>query len=123
MTADENLRRLGQADPLTLSQASAQVVPATLGVSLPEEVVQALVGAGTLGSFNFIGSETYRLADGSAVVSRTIRLRSIEVRRSRKKLAVAELGNLPRRPAGQLMLAKWPVSCKNPSGQGKRGRS
>jgi len=48
-------------------------------VSLPEETVQALARAGTLGSFDFVGSEAYRLADGSIVVSKTIRLRSIKV--------------------------------------------
>jgi clan AA aspartic protease (TIGR02281 family) len=128
-TADENLQRLGKADPRALSQASAQVVAATLevplrrmggvlvlparindavavnfildsgaaDVSLPEEVVQALVGAGTLGSFEFIGSETYRLADGSEVVSRTIRLRSIKVgnRVMEKVKASIARGNAP----------------------------
>ena len=110
-SADDNLQRLGKADPRALARASAAQVAATLDVplkrmggvlvlpalvnetatvnfvldsgaadvTLPEETIQALVRAGTIGSFDYIGSDTYQLADGSTVVSRTVRLHSIKV--------------------------------------------
>ena len=44
-------------------------------VSLPEEVVQALVGAGTLGSFDFTGTDTFTYAAHNAACQRAASMR------------------------------------------------
>lgn len=48
-------------------------------VSLPAEVVTALVRTGTISDKDFLGKQTYRLADGSTVPSPTFRIRSLRV--------------------------------------------
>ncbi len=48
-------------------------------VSMPADVVQALVRLGTLAPADFLGSKDYRLADGSTLPSPTFRIRSLEV--------------------------------------------
>ena len=48
-------------------------------VSMPADVVVALVRLGTLAPEDFLGSEDYQLADGSTLPSRTFRIRSLEV--------------------------------------------
>jgi clan AA aspartic protease (TIGR02281 family) len=48
-------------------------------VSIPADVMLTLVRTGTLSSSDFIGSETYRLADGSTMPSTTFRIRSLRV--------------------------------------------
>jgi predicted aspartyl protease len=48
-------------------------------VSMPADVVQALIRLGTLAPGEFLGSKDYRLADGSTLPSRTFRIRSLEV--------------------------------------------
>jgi predicted aspartyl protease len=48
-------------------------------VSIPADVVMTLVRTGTLTAQDFLGTQTYRLADGSAVPSRTFRVRSLKV--------------------------------------------
>jgi clan AA aspartic protease (TIGR02281 family) len=46
-------------------------------VSIPADVVMTLVRTGTLQHSDFIGTQTYRLADGSTVPSATFRIRSL----------------------------------------------
>jgi predicted aspartyl protease len=46
-------------------------------VSIPADVVLTLVRSGTLQHSDFIGTQTYRLADGSTVPSTTFRIRSL----------------------------------------------
>ena len=48
-------------------------------VSIPSDVVLALIRTGTIKKSDFIGTETYRLADGSAVSSGTFIIRSLKV--------------------------------------------
>ena len=48
-------------------------------VSLPAEVVTVLVRTGTISDKDFLGKQTYRLADGSTVPSPTFRIRSLRV--------------------------------------------
>lgn len=48
-------------------------------VSMPADVVQALVRLGTLAPGDFLGSKDYRLADGSTLPSPTFRIRSLKV--------------------------------------------
>ena len=48
-------------------------------VSMPADVVQALVRLGTLAPGDFLGSQDYRLADGSTLPSPTFRIRSLKV--------------------------------------------
>jgi predicted aspartyl protease len=48
-------------------------------VSIPADVVMTLFRTGTLEKPDFIGTQTYRLADGSTVPSATFRIRSLTV--------------------------------------------
>lgn len=48
-------------------------------VSLPADVVSTLIRTGTISDADFLGNQTYILADGSRVPSRVIRLRSLRV--------------------------------------------
>ncbi len=48
-------------------------------VSIPADVVQALVRLGTLAPGDFLGAKDYRLADGSLLPSQTFRIRSLTV--------------------------------------------
>jgi predicted aspartyl protease len=48
-------------------------------VSIPADVVLTLVRSGTVLRSDFIGTKTYRLADGSTVPSTTFRIRSLTV--------------------------------------------
>jgi clan AA aspartic protease (TIGR02281 family) len=48
-------------------------------VSIPADVVQVLARIGTIATEDFLGSKTYRLADGSTVPSQTFRIRSLKV--------------------------------------------
>jgi clan AA aspartic protease (TIGR02281 family) len=48
-------------------------------VSIPSDVVLTLIRTGTIKKSDFIGTETYSLADGSAVSSRTFIIRSLKV--------------------------------------------
>ncbi len=48
-------------------------------VSIPSDVVSTLVRSGTLQASDFIGQETFVLADGSQVPSATFRIRSLKV--------------------------------------------
>ena len=48
-------------------------------VSVPADVVMALMQAGTLNQEDFVGAKTYTLADGSKMPSQTFRIRSMMV--------------------------------------------
>jgi predicted aspartyl protease len=48
-------------------------------VSIPADVVMTLLRTGTLNHDDFLGTKTYRLADGSSVPSQTFRIRSLKV--------------------------------------------
>ena len=48
-------------------------------VSIPSDVVLTLVRTGTITDSDFLGEQTYVLADGSRVKSKTFRIRSLKV--------------------------------------------
>lgn len=48
-------------------------------VSIPADIVMTLTRTGTLKSADFLGEQTYRLADGSTVPSQTFVIRSLKV--------------------------------------------
>jgi clan AA aspartic protease (TIGR02281 family) len=48
-------------------------------VTIPADVARTLFRTGTISESDFIGEQTYRLADGSTVRSRTFRIRQLEV--------------------------------------------
>lgn len=48
-------------------------------VSIPADVVQALVRLGTIAPEDFLGSHNYRLANGSILASPTFRIRSLKI--------------------------------------------
>ena len=48
-------------------------------VSIPADVVTTLMRTGTIRNTDFIGEQTYVLADGSRVQSKTFRIRSLKV--------------------------------------------
>jgi predicted aspartyl protease len=50
-------------------------------VSVPADVVMTLIRTGTIAKSDFIGTQTYTLADGSTVQSATFRIRSLTVGR------------------------------------------
>jgi predicted aspartyl protease len=52
---------------------------AAASVSMPADVVAALVRLGTLAPGDFLGARDYRLADGSTLPSQTFRIRSLKV--------------------------------------------
>ena len=48
-------------------------------VSIPADVVGTLIRTGTLTETDFVGEQTYRLADGSRIKSKTFRIRQLKV--------------------------------------------
>ena len=48
-------------------------------VSIPSDVVSTLVRTGTIADNDFLGKQTYVLADGSKIPSQTFRIRSLKV--------------------------------------------
>jgi len=48
-------------------------------VTIPVDVVTTLIRTGTIRDSDFVGEQTYRLADGSTIRSRTFRLRQLQV--------------------------------------------
>jgi predicted aspartyl protease len=48
-------------------------------VSIPADVVSTLMRTGTLNAADFLGSQIYRLADGSTVPSQTFRIKSLKL--------------------------------------------
>ena len=48
-------------------------------VSVPADVVMTLIRTGTINDSDFVGEQTYRLADGTTVKSGTFRIRQLQV--------------------------------------------
>jgi hypothetical protein len=48
-------------------------------VSIPADVVLVMIRTGTLRESDFLGTQNYRLADGSVIPSRTFRIRTLKV--------------------------------------------
>jgi predicted aspartyl protease len=71
-------------------------------VSIPADVVMTLIRTGTLQDADFVGTQTYKLADGSTVPSTTFRIRSL-------KANTVEIGNVKASIApvtGELLLGQ-----------------
>jgi predicted aspartyl protease len=69
-------------------------------VSIPADVVLTLVRTGTLQEADFIGTQTYKLADGSTAPSTTFRIRSL----SASKLEIGNVKASIAPVAGDLLL-------------------
>ena len=78
-------------------------------VLIPQEAAEALTRNGALGRDDFIGTQTYQLADGSRVKSRRIVLRELTVGGQSVRNVIASIGPA-RSPAllGQTFLSKFP---------------
>jgi clan AA aspartic protease (TIGR02281 family) len=78
-------------------------------VLIPQEVADVLIRGGALGRDDFIGTQTYQLADGSRVKGRRIVLRELTVGGQSVRNVVASIGPA-RSPAllGQTFLSKFP---------------
>lgn len=78
-------------------------------VSLPEDAVQALTRAGKLDRTDYVGTRTYRIADGSTVSKQVILLRELTVGGHTVTNVTASVGR-GRSPAllGQSFLSKFP---------------
>src|SRR5688500_18696703 len=61
-------------------------------VLIPQEEAEALTRAGALGRDDFIGTQTYQLADGSRVKSRRIVLREVTVGGQSVRNVIASIG-------------------------------
>jgi predicted aspartyl protease len=71
-------------------------------VSIPADVVMTLVRAGTIEDTDFIGRQTYKLADGSSVPSATFRIRSLTM----NKLVIENVKGSVASAAGELLLGQ-----------------
>jgi clan AA aspartic protease (TIGR02281 family) len=71
-------------------------------VSVPADVVMTLMRTGTLGKTDFLGTQTYTLADGSTVPSPTFRIRSLTVGNKVVENVVASVAP----PQGSLLLGQ-----------------
>jgi clan AA aspartic protease (TIGR02281 family) len=71
-------------------------------VSIPTDVVSTLVRTGTIADTDFLGSQTYKLADGSTVPSQRFLIRSLKV--GNRTLENVTAGIAP--VAGQLLLGQ-----------------
>ena len=79
-------------------------------VSLPEEVAQELMRAGTLSSGDFRGTKVYVLADGSRVRSKSVVLREVRVGGQAVQNVSASIAPARSPPLlGQSFLAKFPA--------------
>jgi clan AA aspartic protease (TIGR02281 family) len=78
-------------------------------VLIPQEVADALTRSGALGRDDFIGTQTYQLADGSRLKSRRIVIRELTVGGQTVRNVVGSIGPA-RSPAllGQTFLSKFP---------------
>jgi predicted aspartyl protease len=71
-------------------------------VSVPADVVMTLYRTGTVRDTDFLGSQTYQLADGSTVPSETFRIRSLKVGNREVHNVVASISNVK----GSLLLGQ-----------------
>jgi clan AA aspartic protease (TIGR02281 family) len=76
-------------------------------VLIPAEVALTLLGSGTLSESDFIGYQTYKLADGSTLPSAQFKLRDMEVGSRRLTNVVASVGPVGSSPLlGQSFLSR-----------------
>ena len=79
-------------------------------VSVPVDVAMTLYRTGTVRDIDFLGSQTYRLADGSTVPSPTFRIRSLKVGNQEVHDVVASISNIKGSLLlGQSFLQKFPT--------------
>ena len=71
-------------------------------VSIPTDVVSTLVRTGTIADSDFLGSRTYKLADGSTVPSQRFQIRSLKVGNRTLENVTASIAPI----AGQLLLGQ-----------------
>jgi clan AA aspartic protease (TIGR02281 family) len=71
-------------------------------VSIPTDVVSTLVRTGTITDADFLGSQTYKLADGSTVPSQRFQIRSLKVGNRTLENVTASIAPI----AGQLLLGQ-----------------
>jgi clan AA aspartic protease (TIGR02281 family) len=71
-------------------------------VSVPTDVVSTLVRTGTIADSDFLGSQTYKLADGSTVPSQRFQIRSLKVGNRILENVTASIAPI----AGQLLLGQ-----------------
>jgi clan AA aspartic protease (TIGR02281 family) len=71
-------------------------------VSIPTDVVSTLVRTGTIADTDFLGSQTYKLADGSTVPSQRFLIRSLKVGSRTLENVTANIEPI----AGQLLLGQ-----------------
>jgi predicted aspartyl protease len=71
-------------------------------VSIPADVVLTLVRSGTLQRSDFIGTQTYKLADGSTVPSTTFRIRSLTM----NNIVIEDVQGSVAPVAGELLLGQ-----------------
>lgn len=71
-------------------------------VSIPADVVLTLIRAGTITKDDFLGSQTYTLADGTTVPSQTFRIHSLKVGDAVVEDATGSVGS----PSGTLLLGQ-----------------
>ena len=71
-------------------------------VSIPTDVVSTLVRTGTITDADFLGSRTYKLADGSTVPSQRFQIRSLRVGNRTLENVTASIAPI----AGQLLLGQ-----------------
>jgi clan AA aspartic protease (TIGR02281 family) len=71
-------------------------------VSIPRDVVSTLVRTGTIADTDFLGSQTYKLADGSTVPSQRFLIRSLKVGNRTLENVTANIEPI----AGQLLLGQ-----------------
>ena len=71
-------------------------------VSIPTDVVSTLVRTGTITDADFLGSRTYKLADGSTVPSQRFQIRSLRVGNRTLENVTASIAPV----AGQLLLGQ-----------------
>jgi Aspartyl protease len=76
-------------------------------VSIPADVVMTLVRAGTLQDADFVGTQTYKLADGSTVPSTTFRIRSLKANK-------IEIENVKATPTLCISCDGWSVWIPTP---------
>lgn len=111
------VRVSGQAVVSMVSDGGTFVVPVTINdqltlkfvvdsgasdVSIPTDVVSTLTRTGTIAESDFIGSQTYKLADGSTVPSQRFLIRSLKVGNRTLENVTASIAPV----AGQLLLGQ-----------------
>ena len=115
--SDRNQLGVGEAAVSLRSEGGVFAVPGTINgqitldfivdsgasdVSIPKDVVSTLIRTRTITDADFLGSETYRLADGSTVPSQRLVIRSLKVGTKVLENVAAHIAP----DAGQLLLGQ-----------------